>query len=85
MSGKRKAASALCLLVLAPILPLWFLRALAQATVDGLDWLTEGRAWCKPFLSCCDRIETAFGVDADSEYREWQARMRESPITSKKP
>lgn len=75
---KRRAASLLCVLILGPILPLYLLRAIAQGVVDMLDWATEGRAWCRPFLLACERVERAFGVDADTEYREWQQRRRKS-------
>jgi hypothetical protein len=80
---KRRFASLLCIIVLGPILPLYFLRTLAQGIVDGLDWMTEGRSWCRPFLAGCEAIERRFGVDADTKYREWRERMG-FEITTKK-
>ena len=80
---KRRFTSLLCIIVLGPILPLYFLRALAQGIVDGLDWATEGRAWCRPFLAACEAIERRFGTDPDTEYREWRERMGFKIVTEK--
>jgi hypothetical protein len=80
---KRRFASLLCIVIMAPILPLYLLRATAQGIVDVLDWATVGRSWCKPLLAACEAVERRFGVDADTEYREWRERMG-FEITTKK-
>lgn len=78
-SWKCRLVSALCMLVLLPILPLYLLRASAQALVIFLDWAVEGRAWSQPFVRASERIELYFRVDSDTEYAAWQQRMRDKP------
>jgi hypothetical protein len=60
---KRVVASLICLFILGPMLPLYFLRNLAEWTVYFLDWAVEGRAWTKPFLVACDWVQKKMGVE----------------------
>lgn len=64
---RRRGVHLVCLCIMLPVLPLYFLRQGLQAGVDFIDWITEGRAWCQPLLRASDWIENRFASAARTE------------------
>lgn len=57
---KKRLVHLACLFILLPVLPIFFLRTALQACVDFLDWTTEGRAWCQPFVDASEWFGNRF-------------------------
>lgn len=74
---RGRCSGVLCLIVLSPMMPFALVQWGAQSVADFMDWLWDGRWLARKLGAWCDAIEWAFGVDAETDYAAWQARMKD--------
>lgn len=58
------------ILIMSPLLPIYFLRTGLQACVDFLDWTTVGRAWCQPFFDAVEWVDRKYSRPTDGKAQQ---------------
>jgi hypothetical protein len=83
-SIRRRIAGIINLIIISPILPLVVIVIVCEAIARGINWCMDGRWLTLKLGAITERVEVWFGVDADTDYKEWQERMRKQRILSTK-
>lgn len=83
-STRKRIAAALCMLVMMPLLPFALLALALKSAGEFIEWCFDGKLLSRLAFRACERIEVAFGVDADTEYRLWKERVNKQRVLSEK-
>lgn len=83
-SIRRRISGAIGLLILSPLLPFALLSECLRLTASAIDWLFDGRWLARKLRNATDKVEVWFGVDAETDYREWRERRGQLKILTEK-